>query len=88
MARASLGRPCAAREGGCALGHVRREGERGREGWVKDANGAEPTASTGECGSGGHGYGAECASMVSFSLCDAGERRDWVGLSRQTDARV
>jgi hypothetical protein len=58
----------------------REEGKAGSE--------MRTAASTGERGSGGHGYGAECASMVSFSLCDAGERHERVGLSRQTDARV
>jgi hypothetical protein len=88
MAGVSPGLPCVARGGGRTLGHVRREGERGRGGWVGDANGAEPAASTGGRGSSDRGYGVECA-MVSFSFCDAGEQRERIGPSgRSTDAQV
>jgi hypothetical protein len=47
------------------------ERERGRGGWGGDAVGAVPVASIGGGSSvgvvySGHGYGTECASMVSF----------------------
>jgi hypothetical protein len=58
------------------------ERERGRGGWGGDAVGAVPVASIGGGSSvgivySGHGYGTECASMVSFFsffFFDAGER--------------